>query len=284
MTRISASVVLYSTPQWQLARLIDCLRHSTLPVRLYIVDNSPHPIQLPSLDGIDAICLRPARNGGYGSGHNLALRQSVNTVDFHFVINPDIAFGRDELGKMVRFIEGDTTIGLVMPRVIYPDGRLQRLCKLLPSPLDLFLRRFPLGVLSSITEQRKKRFELGNWEYDRILDVPYLSGCFMLLRTSALREVGLFDERFFMYMEDVDLSRRIHRQFRTVYFPEATVIHDHAQESYKSLRAFRIHNRSAVQYFNKWGWIWDPERRKLNREALSRIDQLARDCSSSSRI
>jgi len=103
------------------------------------------------------------------------------------------------------------------------------------------------------------------------MDIPYLSGCFMLFRVSALRTVGLFDERFFMYPEDIDITRRMHTEYRTVFYPAATIVHDHARESYKSKRALWIHITNLIKYFNKWGWIRDPERSRINRETLRQI-------------
>jgi len=98
--------------------------------------------------------------------------------------------------------------------------------------------------------------------------VPFLSGCFMLLRTEALQKVGLFDERFFLYFEDTDLSRRIHQQFRTVFFPDATIQHIHERKSYKEFKQLWYHIKSSIYYFNKWGWFIDRERDTVNRNIL----------------
>ena len=89
--------------------------------------------------------------------------------------------------------------------------------------------------------------------YNQIMDVPYLSGSFMLLRTSALKEVGLFDERFFMYPEDIDLTRRIGAKYRTIFYPEVSVIHHHEKASYKSVKLLIIHVWNIMKYFWKWG-------------------------------
>lgn len=96
------------------------------------------------------------------------------------------------------------------------------------------------------------------------MDVPYLSGCFMFLRREVIREIGVFDEGIFMYGEDTDLNRRIFQHYRTVYFPEITIIHDFEKGSHKNLRLFWIHVKAAVYYLNKWGWFFDKERRKIN--------------------
>ena len=99
------------------------------------------------------------------------------------------------------------------------------------------------------------------------MNVPYLTGCFMFLRLSALEQVGLFDERYFMYPEDIDLTRRLHTRFLTLYYPYATVIHDHERASYKNLKMLMIHIVNLCRYFNKWGWIFDAERDRFNLSA-----------------
>lgn len=270
---ITASVVLYNTPEWQLSRLLGCIARSSVPVQTYLIDNSPAPADFACMHWPGVFYRRAGRNAGYGAGHNIALRQVLNKARFHFVLNPDIYFEREELEKMLGFMRSDPSIGQLMPRVVYPDGRLQYLCKLVPGPADLFLRRFAAGPLGKIAERRKHRFELRQTNYDKVMDVPYLSGCFMLFRTSALRRVGLFDERFFMYPEDIDITRRMHAEFRTVFYPGATVVHDHAKESYRNFRALRVHIWNSIRYFNKWGWICDRQRSKFNREILLRLRQ-----------
>jgi GT2 family glycosyltransferase len=166
-------------------------------------------------------------------------------------------------------MENETNIGLVMPKVLYPDGRLQPLCKLLPTPKTLFMRRF-LRFLSTRLERENYKYELRGTGYDNIVEAPFLSGCFMFLRTEVLKEVGLFDERFFLYTEDTDLSRRIHRRARTVFFPEVTIYHHHERGSYKSIWLLMQNIRSAIRYFNKWGWTTDEERENFNARALQK--------------
>lgn len=87
----------------------------------------------------------------------------------------------------------------------------------------------------------------------------------MFIRSEALKAEGLFDERFFMYPEDIDLTRRIHRHWKTLYYPACEIVHDHRAESYKSLRMTKIHIINMMRYFNKWGWWVDGERRRFNK-------------------
>ena len=108
------------------------------------------------------------------------------------MVNPDIKFESAILVKILAYMKVNTNVGHLMPKVFYPNGELQYLCKLIPTPFDLFFRRFvPLRFI----ENRIYRFELRKSGYNTIMDVPYLSGCFMFLRVSALKEIGLFDER-----------------------------------------------------------------------------------------
>jgi hypothetical protein len=272
---ITASIVLYNTPESDLARLLDCIRHSSISVDTYLIDNSPLTTDLSFNHHPRVTYIRAAKNKGYGAGHNSAIRYILDKAEFHFVLNPDIYFGPRELEEMVKFMTTDPTIGQLMPKVTYPDGSLQYLCKLLPHPADLILRRFSFGPFRRAARLHMERFELRDTDYNKVMDVPYLSGCFMLLRTSALRQIGLFDERFFMYLEDVDLCRRMNSAFRTVFYPIATVAHDHARESYRSRRALWMHMVNSIRYFNKWGWFSDPERTRINRETLDRLSRMS---------
>ena len=106
------------------------------------------------------------------------------------------------------------------------------------------------------------------------MNIPILSGCFMFLRTEALEKVGLFDEHFFMYMEDFDLNRRIHCVYKTIFFPEAVVVHEYQKASYKNIKLLKAHIKSAIYYFNKYGWFFDKERKKANKKTLRDIDTL----------
>ena len=121
-------------------------------------------------------------------------------------------------------------------------------------------------------KKRMDRFQLKFTNYSIPINAPYLSGCFMFFRVDALRKVGLFDERFFMYPEDIDITRRIHREYKTMFYPEVTIIHDHAAASYQSLKMLKIHMINMIRYFNKWGWFWDRERKEMNRKLLTELN------------
>ncbi len=263
----NVSIVLFNHTVAEIEVLVQLFRQSELTNELYLIDNSPcFNLDFSKLPA--TYIFNNGNNIGYGAAHNIAIRKTIEqNIPYHLVINPDISFIPDILSEIVDFMDKNTEIGHLMPKVFYPDGQIQYLCKLLPTPFDLIFRRF---LPSGWTRKRRDFFEMRWSGYDKIMDVPYLSGCFMFFRTEALKEVGLFDERFFMYPEDIDLTRRMHRKFRTVFYPFVNIVHNHTQSSYFNLKMLGIHIVNMIRYFNKWGWIFDKERRQINRKILVR--------------
>lgn len=97
------------------------------------------------------------------------------------------------------------------------------------------------------------------------MNPPCLSGCFMFMRVSVLEKHDLFfDDRFFMYCEDFDLIRRLHRVGKTIFYPAVSIVHAHEKSSYKNVRMLMQHMKSACLYFNKYGWFIDGERKREN--------------------
>lgn len=262
---ITASIVAYRTSDSELTTVLDCLRRSSVG-HVYVVDNSRSHSTRELLSGDEFVTYIPSENVGYGAAHNQGIRAAMAAgADYHFVLNSDIYWADGTIEKCVEYMDMHPRTGQLMPMVRWPDGRVQLHCKLIPAPVDLLLKRF---LPSFVKRRRMRRFRLEFTGYDHVMDVPYLCGCFMALRTAALEDVGLFDERFFMYPEDIDLTRRIHERWRTVFFPGAEITHIYGEASHKSLRMFWVHTINMVRYFNKWGWIFDAKRRYYNRRLL----------------
>lgn len=262
---ITASVVLYCTPESELNELLECFRASGRQILLVVVDNSPTDNLRSVVENSGAAEYQwLGRNIGFGAAHNVAMRYLLHRSRYHLVVNPDIRFGPDVAEKLEQLMDSHPEVGHAMPRIEYPDGTDQWLCKQLPTPLDLLLRRF---VGQSLFRRQRDRYELRGVNMRVARYVPNLSGCFMFLRSSRVREIGGFDERYFMYMEDVDLCRRISRVARTAFFPQVSVVHGYAKGSYRDPKLLTYHLRSSVLYFLKWGWLFDSERGRLNRGA-----------------
>ena len=268
MYLFTASIVTYNNKPELLNQAIESFLNTSLPVQLYISDNSETP-KLKELIPKDSR-IQYEHNGanlGFGKAHNIVIEKVKSLSQYHIILNPDIYYTNpNTLQTLDNCFKEDSTVGAIMPKVIYPNGETQWVAKLLPSPIDLIARRF-LPFLAN------KQFDLSFTGYKTKMNIPFISGCFMIVRTSVLEEIGGFDDRFFMYCEDIDLSRRIHKKYQTLLLPEVEVIHHHAQESYKSKKLLKTHIQSAIKYFNKWGWLLDSERRKVNKKTLQSIAQ-----------
>ncbi|MBQ7631922.1 MAG: glycosyltransferase [Paludibacteraceae bacterium] len=267
---LNISIVLYH-PKWEqevLPLVEELLRVRNLR-KIYLLDNSEEKANSQELiaNSPKVRYMHLPANLGYGRAHNIALRESAyHKTELHLVMNSDIQIHAEDIDEMHDWMLQNPLVGQLMPRIINPDGTQQYLAKRLPTPLDVFGRRFlPKWLMA----RRNKCYELRDLDLTRPINAPYLSGCFMLLRTTAAVETGLFDERFFMYPEDIDLTRRIHRNWLTLYYPAWTITHAHTQASYKNKHMLRIHIQNMCRYFNKWGWFFDSERRLFNKRVAN---------------
>jgi len=262
---ITASVTTFQTPVSEMSQLLECFQATEPRVVLVVVDNSPTD-QLRSLVENSGVAEYRwlGRNIGFGAAHNIAMKQLLHRGRYHLVVNPDIRFGPNVVAELTQLMDLHPEVGQAMPRIEFSDGSEQRLCKLLPTPFDLLLRRF---VASNLFQEQRDRYELRDIDMGVARQVPNLSGCFMFLRSSVVRRTGGFDERYFMYMEDVDLCRRISQVAQTAFFPQVSVVHGYAKGSYRDPKLLVYHLKSSFQYFCKWGWVLDQERKRLNQKA-----------------
>jgi GT2 family glycosyltransferase len=267
---ISASIVLYNSDINQLKMVIQSYTPSNEKI-LYLIDNSPNDRFRFLEKQFTNTRYIYSKNVGYGSAHNIALQEAlIAGSSFHLILNPDIRFNPGIISVLLSYMQNNEDVSYILPKVTYPDGTCQYLCKLLPTPFDLIFRRFMPKI--GIFKKANDRYMLKNSGYNKIFNPPCLSGCFMFLRMSVIKKHNLFfDERFFMYCEDVDFIRRLHRVSKTIYFPDVSIIHDYAKASYKSTEMLWEHIKSAVKYFNKWGWFFDAERKRMNKQMLQEI-------------
>ncbi|WP_413706956.1 glycosyltransferase family 2 protein [Ralstonia sp. Ralssp110] len=271
MINITASIVLYNNPIDQIRQCIASLQ-ADARVHVLLVDNSENKGGYFSLVTEDVEVLDALGNVGFGRGHNLGLdRLSALNSEVHLVVNPDIVVKPGCVRAMADVLAQRKDVVLVGPRVVSPDGALYRSCKLLPTPWNLFARRF---VPSQFYAAADARYELQSFDYRSELRLHNLSGAFLGFRSEAFKALCGFDPRYFMYLEDVDICRRASRLGAAMFLPQAEVVHEHGKGSFRSWRLLREHMRSAILYFNRFGWFVDAERRLLNKETLARVNAM----------
>lgn len=236
-------------------------------LRGIVVDNSEAPAeataalvaQHPRFD----YRVNPRGNAGFGQAHNWAFAQLGERsagADFHAVLNPDIAFEPDAIERLIAAMQADPGLVLAAPTLWNPDGTRQHLFKRTPSVRALFGRRFA-GPLYRVLgfDRDDDFFTMRDCDPSQPLELEFVSGAFMFFRWRAFASVGGFDERFFMYLEDCDITLRARALGHVRSVPEAHVVHHWARGNHRSLRLTLVAIRSAIQLFNKHGWRWrDP--------------------------
>ncbi|MGQ9745757.1 MAG: glycosyltransferase family 2 protein [Dissulfurimicrobium sp.] len=234
-------------------------------VVLAVVDNGPDKRLdgfirdvLPEIWPYELKFIRPFKNTGFGAGHNLALKDiPADSFEYHLILNPDVVLEEDAISNALLYMARRLDTACLTPYATWPDGSRQYLCKRYPSVFILFLRGFAPKSFARLFAMRLADYELrGVTEHENIDTIQIASGCFMFCRRRALDEVGGFSGRFFLYFEDFDLSLRLNRYWRIAYVPSVRITHAGGRSSLKGLRFIAMFARSAVTFFNMYGWKW----------------------------
>ena len=222
---------------------------------LYLVDNaSPDGTgeklaqRFAGAQGVEVIEL--AENKGFGGGHNAVLER-LDSV-YHAVVNPDITLDSDAVSALCGYLDEHPDVVMATPRLRFPDGREQQVAKRRPTLMALLARQLPLRFLKKYEDH----YLMLDEDLSTEKDVQFCSGCFFVIRTEAFQKLGGFDRRYFMYVEDADLTQEALRLGRVVYWPGAQVTHAWHRNPSRQLSSFFQQLRSMGLYFKKWGFRW----------------------------
>ncbi|MBN1365156.1 MAG: glycosyltransferase family 2 protein [Syntrophaceae bacterium] len=256
MLDCTASIVAYGNSHQMIRMAAKSFLCNSLKNRLYIVDNSPAPTLRNCLNDLSVDYHFYGQNVGYGRAHNWAINHSADS-HYHLIMNPDVFITEGTIEKLVAFMNANTDVGVVCPRVLNEDGSDQYLNKRYPNIMDLFIRRFVPRIFHRLFKRRMAHYEMRDIGYDKAYDVEVMSGAFMFCRKEVLKLISGFDPRYFLYFEDFDLSRKFQQHgFRTAYYPNASVVHVWERTAHKNIKITMIFIANMFRYFNKWGWKW----------------------------
>lgn len=192
-------------------------------------------------------------NLGFGAGHNKNLLGAKE--DYFIIFNPDVLVDQKNIDVLENYCDTNMEAVLVSPKVKHPNGETQYLVRKNINLFDFFLRRQPIRYVRDVLfANRMFEFENRSLSTEIPSNIELASGCFMFIRSKAFLEVKGFDESFFMYFEDYDLSRRLGEKGKIIYHPEAEIIHFWERGSHKNKKLFLIFLSSMKRYFTKWGW------------------------------
>lgn len=249
-----------------LARAISVARDEGLlkTVNLSLVDNADHADTLEPLlrrcfpapgNGIEVDVISGHGNVGFGQAHNLVIHHSSS--EFFLILNPDVILDDRALCAGIHYLQQTPTAVAVSPAIVDGQGAPESGCKRYPSVLDFLLRGFAPAWLRQRFRHRLQHYEMRDLPTDQIHpDVPIISGCFMLFRHHALRQLGGFDPRYFLYFEDFDLSIRARALGRLSYLPQMRITHLGGNSAKKGVRHIAMFGRSACHFFSSHGWRW----------------------------
>jgi hypothetical protein len=254
MTDVSISIVTYNNGDIIKDTVNNLINHiDNINYKIYLIDNKSQDKTVEILNSIqknnDNVCaIFNKDNIGFGAAHNIVLN-NINSK-YHLIMNPDIIIENHVIKDLKKYMDKHINIGLLTPLIKFPDGSIQHSCRRKITFIDLFIRRF----LPDLFRDRQHYHLMKDKGYNKPFEVEFASGSFMFFRTKIFRKISGFDDNFFMYLEDADITRRVNKISKTVFFPYNYVIHKWERGSYKNLKLFIYHLRSLFYYFQKWGF------------------------------
>jgi len=248
-------IVSYHSSRSEVSALSACLESLSHNISYaVIVNDANHSDPINELEEKSQLFLRVQENLGYGRAINRLYASLDRIPDYIGILNTDLTWEDGTFEVAINYLKNNKNVSLLVPRILNPSGEIQYLCKQNPTLLALLSRRFLINILKPFWLKKYDQwYVMRDKDYDSIFDVPYLSGCCMVIRTKAFVAIGGFDERYFLYLEDADITRTLSTTGRCVHFSRASVVHNWGRGNYKSFRLLFINLISAYRYFLKWG-------------------------------
>ncbi|MBO5371385.1 MAG: glycosyltransferase family 2 protein [Lachnospiraceae bacterium] len=247
----SVGIVTYNSEK-VISNVLNSLEHlsNRQDVEVYVVDNNSDDktIEIIEENFKDVILIKNQINLGFGGANNQAIMQADSL--YHVLVNPDITVEKDVFLQIQQFMDSNPDIVQMAPRVLNEDGTEQFLPKKNPKFKYLIAGKFDNHF--DYFKKLRSEYTMEDKKVEETVDVDFCTGCFSVLRTEELKLCGGFDDRFFLYLEDADLTREMQKFGRTVYNPKIEVCHKWGRASGKSIKYFLIHLQSMFKYCWKW--------------------------------
>ncbi len=241
---VTAAIVTYNDANRAPITVESILKHTKkYPLKLYVIDNASGDDTVACIEKSgQAIIIKNENNIGFGAAHNVILKHEIGK--YHFVINPDITLNSDVISDMVDFFENNPDVVMAMPKILNEDGTEQKLPKQRPTFKKLFLGR--------LSDKIRSEYVWADKEITKPCEIDFCTGCFFGIKGDAFKKMCGFDDRYFMYLEDADLSLKAKSKGKVLMLPQFSVTHAWERESSKSLKYLIIHIVSCFKFLIKW--------------------------------
>lgn len=250
---ITASIVLFNEKFNELSKAINSLLKTEVTKKLFLIDNSPTDKLRNKFTHPDIEYLFIGKNIGFGAAHNRVIEKIKDYSKYHLILNPDVSFTPSVVPNLIKEMEKENDIAMITPKALFPNGEHQFSCRRYPSGFELLVRRS--GILRIMFSSLIKKGEYNDKDLTKSFDSQFIRGCFQLYKTEDFLTVKGFDERYFLYMEDVDICRKIDTIGKKKrYFPKEQIIHVLKRDSSKRFKPFMFHTSSIIKYFIKWNF------------------------------
>ncbi|ARN73861.1 glycosyltransferase [Oceanicoccus sagamiensis] len=233
-------------------------------VHYYIVDNSDDEVYFKDLEllcsafgetgSFELTLIKAPANLGYSGGNNLMIDQLAS--DYHLIINPDVAMEPDALWRALEYLQQHSNVVMLSPKVVH-HRKSCHVIKVYPDCFTLALRYVGRPSLNRFFAKRLARYECPHLQDAADTSIELAGGCFLFLPTDLLKQLGGFDESFFLYFEDYDLSIRARQLGKLAYVPSVKISHAGGDVGRKTLQHHLFFIVSAVKFFQRYGWrLW----------------------------
>ena len=271
---LAISLVLHFSPLDQLQALLDSISRAAAEaelsqVEVVCVDHScdadyaagalafieAYSAKIDDSSGLQISLFKPGTNRGYGAGHNLAMAQVES--QFHLILNPDVELPPDALKLALDTLKEENWVALLAPQGFSPSGEPEFLAKAYPSVWALGLRSLAPHWFKTRSGAALARYEMRDSPSETTLrPITLASGCCMWVRRAVFDQVGGFDESYFLYFEDYDLSLQLAGKGAVMEHRDIRIVHHGGGASRKGFQHIRWFVGSAARFFSHWGWRW----------------------------
>lgn len=245
-----------------LAPCLDSLapQRDTPTSEVFVVDNvsADGTVQLVRQSYPWVRLIENPRQQGFAANNNRGIR--LSTGRYILLLNPDTEVLPGALARLIVYMDAEPGVGLCGPQLVYPDGKIQPSCRRFPTLASVLVRRTPLRSWLKGSSVDRSHL-MSDMDHGSRREVDWLLGACLMVRREFLQTVGLMDEGYHLYVEDIDWAYRARqRGWRVVYYPEARILHHHQAESDRALlsRYSWYHLRSMWRYYRKHlapGWL-----------------------------